>query len=72
MILDCPGRRAGMFFDIMNHVLPEGDQLQSAFGEFEKKCRLYKALSDEDASENLKVAARAQRLAGCCALDCCH
>ena len=44
MILDCL------------HVFSEGDQLHSAFEVFEKKRRLHRALSDEEVSENLKVA----------------
>ena len=43
-------------FDIMNHVLLEGDQLQSALEVFKKTCRLHRAFSDEDVSGNLKVA----------------
>ena len=46
----------GMLLDIMSPVFREGDWLQSAFEVFEKKCRLYRALSDEEVSENLKVA----------------
>ena len=34
---------------------PEGEQLQSAFEVFEKRCRLYKAVCEEEVSENLKV-----------------
>ena len=45
-----------MFFDILSHVFPEVDQLQSASEVFEKNCRLYRALSNEEVSENLKVA----------------
>ena len=45
-----------MLLDIMSHVFPEGDQLQSAFEVFEKKCGLCKAPSDEDVPEKLKVA----------------
>ena len=32
---------AGTLLDIMNHVFLEGDQLQSAFEVFQKKCTLY-------------------------------
>ena len=40
----------------MKHVVLEGDLLQSASEVFEKKCRLYRAPSDEAVSENIKVA----------------
>ena len=52
-----PGRCAGMLHDIMSHVFPLRAQLQSAFFEaFEKTCRLYRAHSNEEMSENLKEA----------------
>ena len=40
----------------MSHVFPEGEQLQSAFELFEKTCRLCRALSDEEVSENPMIA----------------
>ena len=49
-----PGRCAGVSLDIMNYLFPEGDRLQSAFEVFKKKCRLYRAPSDNAVSENLK------------------
>ena len=45
-----------MLLDIMSHVILEDEQQQSAVQVFMRKCRLYRALSDEEVSENLKVA----------------
>ena len=45
-----------MLLDIKSHVLRESEPLQIAFEVFEKKCSLYRAHSNEEASENLKVA----------------
>ena len=45
-----------MLLDIMSHVFREGEQLQSGFEVFELKCRLYRAISNEEVPENLKVA----------------
>ena len=36
------GRRARMLLDIMNHVFPEGHQLQIVIEVYEKKCGLHK------------------------------
>ena len=52
-----PGRCAGMFLGIMNHVFPEGDHLQSVFEVYEKKCKLRIRES--------QGRSRAQELAGC-------
>ena len=41
----------------MNHVFPESEHLQSVFEVLEKKYWLYRAFSNEEVSENLKVAA---------------
>ena len=51
-----PERCAGMLLDFVSHVFPLGEEQQSAFEVFERKCRLYRALSNEEVSENLKVA----------------
>ena len=51
------GRFTGMLLDTMSHVLLEGEKLQSAFEVNEKKCILYRTLSNEEASENLEIAA---------------
>ena len=52
-----PGRCSGMLLDIMSHVFPEGgEHQQSALEVFEKKCRLYRSLSNEGVSETLQVA----------------
>ena len=62
MILDCPDD-TGMLSDIMSHVFPEGEQLQKVLEVFEKKCRLYRAHSDEEVSENFQGRSRARELA---------
>ena len=54
-----PGRCAGVLLDIVNYVFPESNSWEVHFEVFEKTCwlyRLYTAISDEDVSENLKVA----------------